>query len=163
VTYVLTGWGQRLIPQFQKSDPLIAGMTDWDDLRNAVARHWLGARADLFFVGTRWEDCAKIEVAVRKMAPLSCFASSPEVFAYLADPRQFLGKDAIIVITREDHEAAAATLAPYFDRIEPSESVVVSHFQTRALLLHLYVGRHLKAVYPWPYGPYRAEAIAQSH
>jgi hypothetical protein len=89
-------------------------------------------------------------------APVMCLTPFPEIYAYLADPRPFLGKDAII-IAREGQNVAGS-LDAYFERIEPLESVVVTHFGRRALVLNLYRGRNLRAIYPWPYGPYRARS-----
>jgi hypothetical protein len=160
VTNALTGWGQRLIPQFEERDPIIADMVSWDDVRDAVARHRSDARASMFFAGVSWQDCARIEVAVRMTTPVLCFTPYPEIYAYLVDPRELLGRDAII-ITRQDQWDAetAASLGAYFERIEPSDTIVIRHFGTPALLLKIYLGRNLKSIYAWPYGPYRTAKV----
>jgi hypothetical protein len=156
ITHVLTGWAQWITPEFQERDPIVADMVDWDELRDVVARHQPGDRSTVFFGGTRWEDCAKIEVAIRVKAPVLCFTPTPELYAYLIDQRQLLGKDSIIVTRRESQVDVMALLAPYFDRIEPLDTIVITRFRTRATRLDLYLGRNLRAVYPWPYGPYHS-------
>lgn len=148
--HMVTGFGQRLFPQFERRDPIIADLAAWNELRSAVAHH--GGSDVQFIAGTRWEDCAKIEVAIR--APVLCLTPFPEIYAYLTDPRPFLGKNAIIV-AREGYDVADA-LGAYFSRIEPLDRLVVSHLGRPAMVLNLYRGLNLRASYPWPYGPYRS-------
>lgn len=161
-SYVLTGWGQRLMPQFEERDPLLADMAILDDLRDAVARHRADAGGNVFFAGVRWQDCAKLEVTVAMTVPVLCFTPYPEIFAYLVDPRPLLGRDAIIVTREDQWDAEAVTsLSAYFERVEPLDTVVVRHFQTRAMRLNIFLGRNLTSIYRWPYGPYRASAVPQ--
>lgn len=156
LSHLLTGWGQRLIPQFRERDPILADLASWDALANAVARHRPGGSSGTFLAGLRWEDCAKIEaeVAIPIGAPVLCLTPFPEIFAYLLDPRPFLGRDALI-IARDNQDVAG--VSPYFERIEPLERVVVRHFGTPARTFELYRAHTMRRIYPWPYGPYRPD------
>ena len=160
-THVLTGWGRWIIPLFQERDPIVADTVDRGELRRAVARHQLREGSNVFFSGMRWEDCAKTEIAIRMKAPVLCFTPAPELYAYLVDQRQLLGKDSIIVTRCENQLDVMTLLNPYFDRIEPLDTIVITRFWTRAIRLDLYVGRNLRAVYPWPYGPYATSATKE--
>jgi hypothetical protein len=118
-----------------------------------IRLYQLNDSSNLFFGGLRWEDCAKIEFGIRMNAPVLCFSQRPEAYAFFFDPKQLLGKDGIIVV-RDDVDPAPL-LNLYFDEVERLDHpIVITHFSKPAVVLNLFVGRKLRAIYPWIYGPY---------
>lgn len=154
ITHVLTGWAQWIIPAFQERDPIIANSVDWNELNDVLSRHQPTDWSNVFLSGIRWEDCAKIEIAVRMKAPVLCFTPVPETYAYFFAQQQLIGKDSIIVTRREEQTDVMRVLAPYFDSIEPLDTIIITRFRTIATRLDVYAGHNLRSVYPWPYGPY---------
>lgn len=102
VSHSLTGWMQAVWPQFAKRDPLIADQADWHDVKPALARLGLLNRPDVFLAGQSWEDCVKVEFAVKTM-PVHCLTPQPLQYRLIHDPREFSGRDAVLVVTEIDN------------------------------------------------------------
>jgi Dolichyl-phosphate-mannose-protein mannosyltransferase len=135
-----TGWIERLDPAFATRDPTL-DLLDWRSLRERVAG--LGNTRRLIAT-VSWIDAGKADYALGGAVPVLCLSSDPRQFAYLRDARSYAGRDALIVADagRADWLQRAA---PYFQRIEPGEDVVVRRAGRAALTLHTAYGYGLEA------------------
>ena len=76
-------------------DPLIE-MLGWDDFARALdSRGW--RKDDMFVAATRWFEAGKLDVALHGDPPVLCLSDDPRGFAIVRDPKNFVGRDALIV------------------------------------------------------------------
>jgi len=140
----------RALAQKMKLLNFIQESTTWRDLPAALeARGLLAPDAEgrpPIVVSFRWIEAARIAEALGSRATVTVFDQDPRGFAFLADPRAFLGRDLVLIgrpQTLADHMSA---VAPLFERIEPEAPLTVGPFD-----LDLAVGRRLIAPYALPY------------
>jgi 4-amino-4-deoxy-L-arabinose transferase-like glycosyltransferase len=142
-----TSWGWNWVPSLAIYDPLITDAIDWNDIAPAMAR----ANPDrkLFVVGVDWEECTKIDWALRASLPLLCLTNKPLHFALLRNQRDFIGQDALIPGTGTASEVAEY-LKDYFESFETLDHVVISKFEKPVTELTILRGRNFRRVFPWP-------------
>jgi len=142
-TQAATGWPGGFVPALAAHDPTLDAI-DWRELNTMVAR--LGLKRTGSVVATvSWIDAGKADYALGGRLPVLCLSRDPRHFAWLHDPAQFAGRDALIVAAagRPDWLELAA---PYFQHIEPGEDIVVRRRNgAAALTLHTAWGRALQA------------------
>ena len=101
-------------------------------------------------VGLRWLEAARLGEALGSRADVAVFDGDPRGFAFLTDPRAFLGRD-VVLIARPKTADRFADLAPLFERIEPLEPIRVGLGRPGVVELRLALGRRLKTPYALPY------------
>ncbi|MBK5189432.1 MAG: glycosyltransferase family 39 protein, partial [Gemmatimonadaceae bacterium] len=152
-TQARSGWMERVVsPRLASVDPTVE-MLDWRELPAAVAPLLRATdsvsgspTAPAFVAATNWMDAAKISIALNGRAEVVCLCSEPHHFAFLADQRSYLSRDAIIVVRAR--RSAPAPLADYFRSVEPAGTVDVRRGGRPAIVLELYRGRALVAAVP---------------
>jgi Dolichyl-phosphate-mannose-protein mannosyltransferase len=144
VSHALTGWLQTAWPSFAKRDPLIADQADWNDVRGALARLGLLDRRDLFLAGDRWADCVKIELAVKTM-PVHCITPEPLQYRFIHDPREFSGRDAVVVTHLSNLDELRREIGASFERLELLDRVTVTQHGVPALPVMVVLGRSYRA------------------
>lgn len=96
-SHLVTNWGRPLLPE---RDPLAYDFTDWRDLKEFLQRSSV-LKPDNFVIATRWEDCVKVDHALSGTMPVACLTNHPLHYAFLRNLRSFLGRDAVIVTSKE--------------------------------------------------------------
>jgi 4-amino-4-deoxy-L-arabinose transferase-like glycosyltransferase len=147
VSQASTGWVERVFPAFAANDPTL-DVLDWRALAPPVA-HLRRERPTLVIATVSWIDAGKASYALGGGVPVLCLSQDPREFAFSAAPRDFLGREALIVApaSRPDWLRRAA---PYFSRIEPGADVVLTRAGAPALTLHTAWGISLRAAPPLP-------------
>src|ERR1700733_3005400 len=95
VSQASTGWGERVFPAFPANDPTL-DVLDWRALAPPVAR-LRGERPTLVIATVSWIDAGKASYALGGAVPVLCLSQDPREFAFSAAPRDFLGREALIV------------------------------------------------------------------
>ena len=137
------GWPGRFTPALAAHDPTLDAL-DWRELNTVATRLGLERRG-MVVATVSWIDAGKADYALGGRLPVVCLSRDPRHFAYLHDPAQFAGRDALIVAAagRPDWLTLAA---PYFQHVEPGEDIVVRRRNgAPALTLHTAWGRALEA------------------
>jgi hypothetical protein len=98
---------------------------DWRGLTEATAWRASGSGVPAFVAVPSWRIGGKAGVAFGPAVPICAFTRDPREFAFICDTRTRLGEDAFIVVPREDSEHSQRVLAPYFERLGPSEDIAV--------------------------------------
>jgi 4-amino-4-deoxy-L-arabinose transferase-like glycosyltransferase len=137
-----TGRLARLFPVLTRHDPTV-DLLDWRELETRVAQEQLRRRG-LVIATVSWIDAGKADYVLHGALPVLCLSEDARQFAFMNDPRDFDGRDALIVADagRSDWLALAA---PYFRQIAPQADVVIARAGQVALTLHTAYGYGLKA------------------
>ena len=99
-------------------DPTVE-LVEWTGLRNQITRRLQSPARCLFVAAVSWNEAGKISQAVGDMVPVRVFSSDPHGFAYLRQPADFTGCDALIIAQRSKIQEHLADLSPYFSYIHP--------------------------------------------
>jgi Dolichyl-phosphate-mannose-protein mannosyltransferase len=134
------------------ADPTLE-MLSWSPLRDAPALR--AAKDGAFIVATKWNEAGKIAQALGRDAPTLVFSNDPRGFAFLDDPARFIGKDAVIIVDAKRLDGAVASLAPFFDRLDPPQITSLGRSGLDEIDLALVPAHRLLRAYPLPY-PVRA-------
>lgn len=136
-TQAATGWLDRRLPALAASDPTL-DLLDWRDLK-PVAEALQLRRRGIMVATISWIDAGKVDYALGGTLPVLCLSHDPRHFAFMHDLHSLVGRNAFIVAatSRGDWLRLAG---PYFDRIEPTEDVVLRRAGRPALALHTAYG-----------------------
>jgi hypothetical protein len=85
--------------------------------------------------------------------PICAFASDPREFAFTCDSTAWLGKDADIIVFKEDAASERSAFAGYFERIDPGVDFATGRGGADERILTLMRAHNLLRPYPLPYGP----------
>jgi Dolichyl-phosphate-mannose-protein mannosyltransferase len=129
-------------------DPTLETLS-WSALREAPASR--AAKADAFFIATKWSEAGKIAQALGPARPTLVFSNDPRGFAFLDDPAQFVGEDAVIVVDRKRLAPTLGSLAPFFERLDPPELLSLGRAGLEEIDLALVPAHRLLRAYPLPY------------
>jgi hypothetical protein len=124
---------------------------DWRGLTEATAWRAPGSGAPAFVAVPSWRTGGKVGVALGPAVPVCAFID-PREFAFICDTRTRLGEDALIVTLKEDTEHSLRALAPYFERLGPSEEIAVGRGDLPEQIVTLTRGYTLLRPYPLRYG-----------
>jgi 4-amino-4-deoxy-L-arabinose transferase-like glycosyltransferase len=113
------------------------------------------AAAD-FIVVDNWRVGGKVGVALGPKTPICAFTWDPREFAFACDSTAWLGKDADIIVFKEDAASERSAFAGYFERIDPGADFAVGRMGADERILTLMRAHNLLRSYPSPYGPAQA-------
>ena len=105
-----------------------------------------------FVVVDNWRVGGKTGAAFGPDVPVCAFSQDPREFAFVCRENALLGQDALIIIPKERSLEALAALAPYFERLDPSEEIAVGRGGRSERLVTLTHAHVLLRPYPLPFG-----------
>ncbi len=155
VAYVAAGpiW-QTPNAKLLKQDPT-QWSYDWQGLRESPAWRAFGSGTHAFVVVDNWRIGGKTGAALGPDVPVCAFSQDPREFAFLCHEGAFLGEDALIVMPKERSATALAALAPYFQRLDPSEDITFGRGGRSERVVTLTHAHVLLRPYPMPFGDVR--------
>jgi len=106
-----------------------------------------------FIVVDKWRVGGKVGVALGPKTPICAFTSDPREFAFTCDSTAWLGKDADIIVFKEDAASERSAFAGYFERIDPGADFAVGRMGADERILTQMHAHNLLRPYPSPYGP----------
>ena len=130
---------------------------DWPDVRSAAAWRSHDGPPD-FVVVDNWRVGGRIGVALGPNVEICAFTTDPREFAFLCDPRAWMGKNALLVLPKESVAGALPALSRYFEAVDPGEDFAIGRGGGAERVLVLARARKLTHAYPLPYGPWREAA-----
>ena len=152
-SHTATGWMKTAKPDwFAKSDPSWEAL-NWASLPGSLAeRDFLDSSLKVeFLIARHWIDAGKIDYAMGGKLPLLCLTDEPHHFAFMHNPAEFEGKNALIIGQRNMADVPKE-LAPYFETIEFKGNVPIYRQGQPQFDVAVYYGRNFKGQYPLPYG-----------
>ena len=145
-TQATTGWMHGLLPRRLQAMPYHATnptreLLEWKGLREALVARGLIPGDRLFAVAPVWYLTGKIDAEIGGDVPVTCFGADPRNIAFTRDPRGFRGWDAVIVTTDDPPVDPVAAWGPLFREVRFLGDVGVDLGSSRALTIHLHLGR----------------------
>jgi 4-amino-4-deoxy-L-arabinose transferase-like glycosyltransferase len=145
-TQTTTGWITRALLPRGAVDPTLEALS-WAPLASAPL---IAASPPAFVVSTKWSDGGKIALALGPRVPVIVASDDPRGMAFLADPADFVGKDAVIVVPEEKLASATASLSPFFASLGAPQKLVLRRGQDE-IALELIPAQSLTRPFPLPY------------
>lgn len=153
--------GLRLVPpspeivaRFRLEKPL-AEATSWTGLADALARRGLLAPdpqgCPPVVVAFRWIEAARIGEALGPRATVAVFDDDPRGFAFLSDPRDFVGRDLVLIGRPETFARGLSETIGRFVRIDEEPPIRVGLGGAPLVEIDVAVGRALRDPPRLPY------------
>lgn len=142
------------VARFHLERPL-AEATSWTGLvpaleeRGLLAPDATGRRP--IVVGFGWMEAARLGEALGSRATVAVFGDDPRGFAFLSDPRAFVGRDLVLIGRPESFRRGLSDEASRFARIEPQTPIRVGLGGAPLVELDVAIGRNLRDPPRLPY------------
>ena len=159
VTYVAAGpfWQTAGVKSLKK-DPTQWSYS-WQGLKESPSWQAIGA-PHAFVVVDNWRVGGKTGAALGPDVPVCDFSKDPREFAFVCSADALLGQDALIVLPKERSGEALRALAPYFQRLDPSEEIAIGRIGRSERVVTLTRAHRLLMPYPLPFGNGRPVQLA---
>jgi 4-amino-4-deoxy-L-arabinose transferase-like glycosyltransferase len=154
-SHVATGW-LKDVPGIAAAlagdnDPTLECI-DFTALEAAFAQRGLLGRRDLFVFSDWWFRAGKVDYGLQGQLPvLALSRTDPRSFALFEPQEPWLGKDGILVTTKDTPKQVTAYYGPYFARFSALGRVEIGRRGRDELTLYLYRGENFFRPYPIPY------------
>lgn len=146
-----TGWVTRINPHaFGRRDPG-EDLLDWKQLRSQLGAAGL-LDASKFYAATDWIDAGKLSYALGRDWPVVCLCDQPHHFPFVHDPRDFLGRDAVVVHSGSPVNVRSL-LSPYFRSVDSIGLMPVLRAGRPAMMLDVYLAHGFEKPVPIAGGP----------
>jgi len=144
-----TGYGRIVAPKlFAAGDPTLDAL-EWSQLpRELEARQLL--RPGTFVITTSWISAGKIAQALHDEVPVVVFGNNPRQFGFRYEPRDFLGRDALLIAPADSLSGVADGLRPYFASLSEVEPIALGRSGRREIELRLLLAHELRRPLPAP-------------
>ena len=152
-SHTANGWLKNVRPDwFSAGDPSWEAL-NWSNLPGSLADSGLldDSLAVEFLIATNWIDAGKLDYVMGGKLPLLCLSNEPHHFAFMHDPANFRGKNALIIGVR-DMVNAQQELAPYFATVEFKGKLPIYRQGQVQFEVAVFYGRNFIGEYPVPYG-----------
>ncbi len=150
VGHAVTGYGRLLLPSvFARGDPTLEAL-EWTPLREELQKRSLLGHPGLFVISASPIDIGKIDQALHDSMPMLVFGESKQ-YAFRYEPNSLLGRDALIVGSRNMGNIAAE-LTPYFESIEELPPFAFGRSGMKEVEVKIFFGHDLRKPLPFPYG-----------
>ena len=157
-SHTATGWLTNVGPRWLTArlaavDDPTTECIDYTALEDALRRHGLLDRRDLFVFADRWYQAGKLDYALKGRMPVLCLhPSDPRSYAFFDSSRRWLGKDGLLVTAKKSSREVIDAYAGYFEGFAFLDQVTVTRGGRPEIRLYLYLGQRLRRPYPQPYG-----------
>ena len=142
------------VARFRLERPL-AEATSWTGLAAALGERGLlapdAAGRPPVVVAFRWMEAARLGEVLGARATVAVYDDDPRGFAFLADPRDFVGRDLILIGRPDTFARGLAENTGRFSRIEPQAPIRVGLGGAPLVEIDLAVGRDLREPPRLPY------------
>lgn len=143
-----------VVARFRLEKPL-AEATSWTGLAAELDRRGLlkpdASGRPPVVVAFRWMEAARLGEALGSRATVAVFDDDPRGFAFLADPRTFLGRDLVLIGRPETFARGLATHRARFARVDEQIPIHVGMGGESWIELDVAVGRALATAPALPY------------
>ena len=150
LAHAVTGYGRILAPRlFARDDPTLAAL-EWSQLPPELRARGL-LQPGTFIITTSWVYAGKIDQALHDSVPVVVFGNNPKQYGLRYDPRDFIGRDAILVAPSDTMRGTADELQPYFDSVEELAPFALGRSGMSEIELRVLTARTLRRPLPAPY------------
>lgn len=147
VSHARTGWLRSVAPRLSSWADPTDDLLDW----SPVARQLkvMGLPGPNAIVGAaRWDDAAKMAVAMGPEAEVRCVGEDARGFASLTAPTSSIGRDVVLVVRRRPGPEPLVAYAAYFDNLRALAGVSIERGGREEITIGIYQGRGLRGPLP---------------
>ncbi len=142
-----TGWLRSAAPRlFSKGDPAL-DFLDWTPVAQRLRTTGL-PRPGVLIAAARWEDAAKMALAMGPAVEVGCVGEDARGFAILTEPASNLGRDVLLVVRRRPGPEPLVGYAGYFDSLRGREGIPIERGGREGLTISVYEGQGLRRLLP---------------
>ena len=105
-------------------------------------------KAGSLIAAARWDDAAKLALAMGPATDVTCVGQDPRGFAFTLDPRSTAGKEIALAVRRRPGPEPLVAYAPYFDLLRVLGPVALARGGREEITVSLYLGRGLRGPLP---------------
>ncbi|MBW4889269.1 glycosyltransferase family 39 protein [Mucilaginibacter sp. HMF5004] len=145
--HMITGFWQWYGPKYIVThthlgidDPTLEG-TDYLDIKARFEKEgWLN-NPNVFTGCPHWWLTGKVDWSLEGKKPIVCFSADPRNLAFLVNPNDLKGKDAVI-ISQNDTTSVHQDAEPFFDSFKRVDDIIVTRNGRPELHLATYYGKN---------------------
>ncbi len=141
------GQGRLLGLVAPRHDPTVE-LICWDQVADELERRGLLAEPNTFLFTDSWDRSARLALATRGKAPVTCYNLEPRSFAFWSRPEDWVGRDGIFV-EDDRRPGAARPLRPVLPRYEPIGTARI--VRRGAVVREVYLYRGTYQTWPFPF------------
>jgi hypothetical protein len=147
VSHARTGWLRSVAPRLSSWADPTDDLLDWSPVaRQLKAMGLPGPKA--IVAAARWDDAAKMAVAMGPEAEVGCVGEDARGFASLTAPTSNIGSDVVLVVRRRPGPEPLAAYAAYFDDLQALAGVSIERGGREEITIGIYQGRGLRRPLP---------------
>jgi hypothetical protein len=151
-SHTATGWIKTLQPTwFAQGDPTIEAL-DWRELLLYLDEKELLHSQAKFVVAPHWIDAGKIDYALGGKIPVLCLSDAPHHFAFMHNPAEFKGEDALIIGRKDQMVDGLNLYRPYFTTIDVVGTVPIKRAGVAEFDVVVFYARGFNGNFSLPYG-----------
>jgi hypothetical protein len=146
-SHATTGWINRAAPQlFARQDPTL-DLYDWRALAPALAARGL-LQPGTAVAAMHWIDAGRINFALGGKVPVLCLCDQPHHFPFVNNPRDFVGRDILLIGTPRFSPEGFASRANAFSHIDQLPPLTLTRGDQPAFTVRLARGHQFRISAP---------------
>jgi hypothetical protein len=151
-SHTATGWIKTVQPTwFAQGDPTVEAL-DWRDLSVYLDEKGLLHSQAKFVVAPHWIDAGKIDYVLGGEIPVLCLSNEPHHFAFMHNPAEFKGADALIIGRKDKMADGLDRYRPYFITIDVVGTVPIKRAGISEFDVVVFYARGFNGTILLPYG-----------
>ncbi len=142
-----TGWLRSAVPALLARGDPTDDLLDWSPVARQL-RRWGFPRADALIAAARWDDAAKMALAMGSGVEVACVGEDARGFAIASPPSANLGKDIALVVRRRPGPEPLRAYAADFDQLRALGSIPILRGGQEEITITVYLGHRLRRALP---------------
>jgi hypothetical protein len=146
-SHARSGWLRSAAPAlFMRGDPT-DDLLDWAMVAQQL-RAWGFPRPGALIAAARWDDAAKMALAMGPEVAVGCVGEDARGFAAGSKPADILGQDIALIVRRRPGPEPMVAYAGSFDHLQALGSVPINRGGREEVTISVYLGHRLRRVLP---------------
>ena len=146
-THARRGWLRSVAPIFLSRGDPTDDLMGWGPVADQLRASGF-PKAGSLIAAARWDDAAKLALAMGPATDVTCVGQDPRGFAFTLDPRSTAGKEIALAVRRRPGPEPLVAYAPYFDLLRVLGPVALARGGREEITVSLYLGRGLRGPLP---------------
>ena len=142
-----TGWLRLVAPVLLSRGDPTDDLMGWGPVADQL-RAWGFPKTGALIAAARWDDAAKLALAMGPATEVTCVGQDPRGFGFTRDPRSTVGKEIVLAVRRRPGPEPLVVYAPYFGVLRALGQVAIARGGREEITVSLYLGRGLRGPLP---------------
>ena len=142
-----TGWLRSVAPVLLARGDPTDDLLDWSPVAREL-RRWGFPRPDALIATARWDDAAKMALAMGSGVDVACVGEDARGFAIASAPAANLGKDIALVVRRRSGPEPLSAYVRDFEQLRALGSIPIFRGGHEEITISVYLGHWLRRALP---------------